>query len=97
MKELQAHSWPGNVRELRNVVERAAILCHEPLIEPKHLTLITENNNARDRVGDLVTLDQIEEAHIRRVLAAARSMEEASRILGIDTVTLWRRRKKYGL
>lgn len=97
IKELQAYSWPGNVRELRNVVERAAILCHETLIEPRHLTLMAENKIARDSVGDLVTLEQIEEAHIRRVLGVARSMEEASRILGIDTVTLWRRRKKYGL
>lgn len=97
MKELQAHSWPGNVRELRNVLERAVILCHESLIEPKHLTLIAENAGPRDRVGDLVTLDELEEAHIRRVLGVARSMDEASRILGIDTVTLWRRRKKYGL
>jgi NtrC-family two-component system response regulator AlgB len=97
LSQLQAHSWPGNVRELRNVVERAAILCHGRFVEPKHLTLIAESKIARERVGDLVSLEQIEEAHIRRVLAAARSMEEAARILGIDTVTLWRRRKRYGL
>jgi NtrC-family two-component system response regulator AlgB len=97
LKEMQAHSWPGNVRELRNVIERAAILCHESLIEPRHLTLIAENKLTRDRAEDLLTLDQLEEAHIRRVLAAARTMEEAARILGIDTVTLWRRRRKYGL
>lgn len=94
---LQNHSWPGNVRELRNVIERAVILCHGAFIEPKHLSLIADGKAARDKIGDLVSLEQVEEAHIRRVLGAARSMEEAATILGIDTVTLWRRRKKYGL
>lgn len=97
LAQLQKHSWPGNVRELRNVIERAAILCHGRFIEPKHLTLIGESKIARDRIGDLVSLEQIEEAHIRRVLGSARSMEEAAKVLGIDSVTLWRRRKKYGL
>ena len=44
-----------------------------------------------------MSLEKIEEAHIRRVLATARSLQEASAILGIDQATLWRRRKKYGL
>jgi hypothetical protein len=35
--------------------------------------------------------------HIRRVLAATRSIEEACRVLEMDSVTLWRRRKKYGI
>lgn len=94
---LHSHPWNGNVRELQNVIERAVILCHGNYIEPKHLSLIADEKLARDRIGDLVSLEQIEEAHIRRVLGAARSMEEAATILGIDTVTLWRRRKKYGL
>jgi NtrC-family two-component system response regulator AlgB len=29
------------------------------------------------------------------VLAHTKSLEEAAEILGIDTATLWRRRKKY--
>jgi NtrC-family two-component system response regulator AlgB len=45
----------------------------------------------------MVSLDQLEEMHIRRVLAATKSLEEAAGILGIDTATLWRRRKKYGI
>lgn len=47
--------------------------------------------------GDLVSLEVIEEMHIRRILAATRSIEEACRVLGMDSVTLWRRRKKYGI
>jgi NtrC-family two-component system response regulator AlgB len=48
-------------------------------------------------VGELVALDQLEEAHIRRVLAATKTLDEAAAVLGIDAATLWRRRKKYGI
>jgi NtrC-family two-component system response regulator AlgB len=39
----------------------------------------------------------IEENHIRRVLAAAKSLQEAAEILGIDQATLWRKRKQFGI
>jgi NtrC-family two-component system response regulator AlgB len=48
-------------------------------------------------VGNLVSLDKIEEEHIRRVLAATKSLQEAAEVLGIDQATLWRRRKQYGM
>jgi NtrC-family two-component system response regulator AlgB len=35
--------------------------------------------------------------HIRRVLAKAKSLDEAAKILDIDVATLWRKRQKYGL
>lgn len=38
-KLLQAYSWPGNVRELRNVLEVAATLATQDVIEPEHLDL----------------------------------------------------------
>jgi NtrC-family two-component system response regulator AlgB len=45
----------------------------------------------------MVTLDALEEEHIRRVLAATKSLDEAADVLGIDPATLYRRRKKYGI
>jgi NtrC-family two-component system response regulator AlgB len=48
-------------------------------------------------VGGAVTLDQLEAEHIRRVRAAAATMEEAASVLGVDPSTIYRKRKRYGL
>jgi DNA-binding NtrC family response regulator len=37
MSLLLQHHWPGNVRELENAMQRALILCNEPLIRQAHL------------------------------------------------------------
>jgi NtrC-family two-component system response regulator AlgB len=63
----------------------------------KHLPDNLRTADRSVRLGDPVRLDRIEEEHIRRVLAAARSLQEAADILGIDQATLWRRRKQYGI
>ena len=52
---------------------------------------------AVEEIGDAVSLDKLEEMHIRRVLAKSKSLDEAAKVLGIDQATLYRRRRKYGL
>ena len=47
------------------------------------------------RLGDPLTLDVIEENHIRLILASTKSLQEAADLLGIDQATLWRKRKQY--
>ena len=94
---LRNYRWPGNVRELRNVIERAVILCQGDRIDVHHLPDNLRVADRSIRLGDSVRLDRIEEEHIRRVLASARSLQEAADILGIDQATLWRRRKQYGI
>jgi transcriptional regulator with PAS, ATPase and Fis domain len=42
-------------------------------------------------------LRDIEREHIKRVLAASRTVHEAAEKLGINDATLWRKRKRYGL
>jgi NtrC-family two-component system response regulator AlgB len=94
---LQNYGWPGNVRELRNVLERATILCTGQTIGVEHLLLGSTPANAAPRLGDPIPIDKVEELHIRGVLSTTPSIERAAEILGMDTVTLWRRRKKYGI
>jgi NtrC-family two-component system response regulator AlgB len=94
---LQAYAWPGNIRELRNVLERVAILCRTPLVGIECLPEGFRSRDSRSRLGDRVSIEKIEEEHIRRVLATTKSIQEAAEILGIDQATLWRRRKKYGI
>jgi DNA-binding NtrC family response regulator len=49
------------------------------------------------QVGTRVTLEELEHAHIRRILLQASSMEEAAQVLGIDPATLYRKRKRFSL
>jgi NtrC-family two-component system response regulator AlgB len=94
---LRNYSWPGNVREFRNVIERAVILCKSEQVDVYHLPPNLSGTQPQVSIGDPVPIERIEELHIRRVLASTQSLEEAAQILGIDTATLWRRRKQYGI
>lgn len=94
---LQGCSWPGNIRELRNVVERTVILCRAEMVDVAHLPLNLTPAQPPVNLGDPVPIEKIEELHIRRVLANTKSLDEAAEVLGIDTATLWRRRKQYGI
>jgi len=92
---MQSYRWPGNLRELRNVIERAVILSSGETMEPDDLS---ENirPDSDIHLGGKFTLEQIEQEHIQRVTAAAKNLEQAALILGIDPATLYRKRKKRG-
>jgi NtrC-family two-component system response regulator AlgB len=95
---LLRYPWPGNVRELRNAVERGVILTAGPTIGLAELPApIGTPPRPGIEVGGRVTLDELEAEHVRRVLAATATMEEAAEVLGIDPSTLYRKRKRYGL
>jgi two-component system, NtrC family, response regulator AlgB len=95
-KALLAYHWPGNVRELRNAIERAVILWPAAVIEPEALPARMAPSASRGpQLGGDHTLEEIEREHILRVVARTSSLEQAAAILGIDSSTLWRKRKKY--
>ena len=97
LQALTEYEWPGNVRELSNVMERVAILCRSDLVGTEYLPDTMSKRETRMRLGDLVSLAKIEEAHIRRIVTKTKSLQEAADVLGIDQATLWRRRKHYGI
>jgi len=102
---LRAYAWPGNLRELRNAIERAAILAKGEKILPEDfpaelrgsVALSPAGDENLPQIGSLISLEKLEEAHLRKILAQTPSLSEAAEILGIDQATLYRKRKKIGL
>lgn len=92
-KMLTDYQWPGNIRQLENVVERAVLLAHGRKIEAYHLPDEIQSEESKR----LVSLEEMEKDYISKVVHETPTVEEASRVLGIDPATLWRKRKKYGL
>ena len=93
------HRWPGNVRELRNAVERGVLLCRGAEIDVRDLppSVTAPAPLAAPDALAAASIDAVEVEHIRRVLAACGTLDEAARTLGIDPSTLYRKRRRYGL
>ncbi len=91
------HTWPGNVRELRNAIERALIVSKAEVIEPQAFPerIAAAATVSPPTLGGPHSLEAIEREHVLRVLAASPSLDEASRLLGIDASTLYRKRRKW--
>ena len=92
---LQQYPFPGNVRELRNLVERALLICPGDLLEADAFADIKVTNGPGGvRLGEDVKLRDLESEHVARVIGRVRNLRRAAIILGIDTSTLWRIRKR---
>jgi NtrC-family two-component system response regulator AlgB len=95
---LQAHSWPGNVRELRNAIQRAVVLAKTDEVTPEDLSMglqSPEDSEPARQPGDLISIKELEETHMRRVLERTGSIVESARVLGIDPATIYRRRREW--
>ena len=95
------YPWPGNLRELRNAIERAVILAKGEQVDAEDLPSDLRNGQDHPQDGPepgaFMSLEQLEELHVRRVLERTGTVTEAAHILGIDQATIYRKRKKMGL
>ncbi|HTS35962.1 MAG TPA: sigma-54 dependent transcriptional regulator [Candidatus Solibacter sp.] len=95
MNQLQQQPWLGNVRELENAVERAMVVGQEP--ELREQDFIFKQQSAAGPGGSSRTLDDMERAHILRVVEeCGGNQSHAADVLDIDRVTLYHKLKKYG-
>ena len=98
---LLGYPWPGNLRELRNALERAVILAKGDEVRAEDLPSESNGDSNSEAaalpLGALVSLEQMEAAHIQRVLERTATISEAAQILGIDQATIYRKRKKKAL
>jgi DNA-binding NtrC family response regulator len=105
LERAQAYDWPGNVRELQNIVERALITCWDTALEGSEF--LSSSGAVETSVAlasatvRLETLEQVERAHIQRVLQSTGWVIEgaagAARILGLNPSTLRGRLRKLGI
>ncbi|MFQ5793205.1 MAG: sigma-54-dependent transcriptional regulator, partial [Acidobacteriota bacterium] len=101
---LLEYPWPGNIRELENTVERAVILAEDDLLGVEAFPQLlssswakTSRPSAGSELTDYPPLEKVERDYILEVLQATRwNRKRASEVLGISTVTIWRKLEKKG-
>ena len=104
-QKLLAYTWPGNVRELQNSLERAVALARFEQIsvedlppkirdyKPSYLVL-----SSAEGEDDVVSLEEVERRYIARVMEIVGGNKvQATKLLGIDRSTLYRKLERYGL
>jgi DNA-binding NtrC family response regulator len=100
MAALTRYSWPGNIRELQNLIERAVILSHGPVLQIPLQDLDNRIALRRDNGTDQ-TLEESQRAHILAILKETRwvlgGARGAAARLGMNRSTLQFRLKKLGI
>ncbi|HEV2147325.1 MAG TPA: sigma-54 dependent transcriptional regulator [Longimicrobiaceae bacterium] len=106
LERLRAHGWPGNIRELKNVMERAVLLSHGPVLRAEHLPLdqllpdsaLPADASPLPGYSPTLTMAEVERLHIREVLREVGGhMGRASEVLDLHRNTLTRKVRDYGL
>jgi len=97
------YHWPGNIRELRNVVEQAAILTPDAIIEAPIILQAIQSKSRQ--IAPSPTERTLREARTRferdfiiKTLAAHEGrIQETADALGIQRSHLWKKMKLYGI
>ncbi len=99
---LMKYDWPGNIRELENVLERAAILSTDDMIQPQDISLPLKMGlhgnmfGETSVIGSSVEIKEVEKQHIAAVLKNLDGNKpEAAKILGISLKTLYTKIQQY--
>jgi two-component system nitrogen regulation response regulator NtrX len=99
---LKHQDWPGNVRELKHLMEKAAILIEDAIIDIDDIEAIIGKEERGLTGVDRIEIDdakkRFEKEYILSILnETGWHITEAAKMLGIDRSTLFRKMKKLGI
>jgi DNA-binding NtrC family response regulator len=101
MAALEFFPWPGNIRQLQNVVQQAVLASHGPTLLfgdlPEAVRQSSPSQVTTERGPFWQNVNFLERSRIQEALAAHGNTQRAAAALGISRVTLYYKRKKYGL
>ncbi len=100
---LKSYDWPGNVRELRNILERAAVLSMENLIEAPIIADAIKKNFSSSPIS--IPQQTLRDARAKferefildTLTAFDGKIQETADALGIQRSHLWKKMKRYGI
>jgi len=99
LEKLQQYSWPGNVRELENFLERMLLFNKNQKISAKDIYL--DDLQDQDTTPNGTLPEVLEKTEYRMIVEALRKSggvkQQAARLLGINTSTLYYKMDKYGI
>ena len=98
---LRSYRWPGNVRELQNRIKRAGLLTETPVLELPDLNADSQTDiRITEKTPDILPLkdENSEREAIANALQACNGhREQTARLLNVNSSTLYRKMKKYGI
>ncbi|HDP25515.1 MAG TPA: sigma-54-dependent Fis family transcriptional regulator [Deltaproteobacteria bacterium] len=109
MEIFHRYNWPGNIRELENLLVRATVVAKGQVLVKSDFPVLHEDISSsspaesepppwHDATGRILTLEEVEELHIRRTLRDTKlNKGELCEKLGISRPTFERKLEKYGI
>jgi two-component system, NtrC family, response regulator AtoC len=110
MEIFMQYHWPGNIRELENLLVRACVVAKGQVLGKSDFPELGKDNAVRvtpdetagifkpSEPGKLLTLDEVEERYIRKVIKETdKNKGEICEVLGISRPTFERKLEKYGI
>ena len=96
---LLSHSWSGNIRELQNKIRRAVLMAKDTLIDYADLNITPAIQTDASEAPLLPLKDEeLEKQSIIRALQSCGGVKtKAAQMLNVDSSTLYRKMKKYGI
>ena len=99
LNKLMVYNWPGNVRELEHIIERAIVLCEEPVLQANDLVLAVSTSDDKQQSLQEAKAKEIarfEKNYIQGVLSVSKgNITRAAQVAQKNRREFWQLIQKY--